>query len=246
MCAKLLILESPGKVKKVQEILGSGWKVAVSVGHVCDLPVKEMGVSAPDFKPQYIPTDRGKDVLSRLAGMVKNAEEVFLATDPDREGEAIAWHLQEALKLKNAKRVRILGSTSPDTFKLFIDGLKESDQGVRSVKEWLESFQIFPKKSLSSSVTNLWKDSILIVLLLPQFHSRSTSSLRVKLRLSLKILKNLFNSSPAEPIIVYKSGPHRYLPHLKSCLSTKRLTRLKNIQKVSFKAGAIINLKKLK
>ena len=105
MCAKLLILESPGKVKKVQEILGPGWKVAASVGHVRDLPVKEMGVAAPDFKPKYTPTDRGKDVLSRLAGMVKNAEEVFLATDPDREGEAIAWHLQDALKLKNAKRV---------------------------------------------------------------------------------------------------------------------------------------------
>lgn len=105
MCAKLLILESPGKVKKVQEILGPGWKVAASVGHVRDLPVKEMGVAAPDFKPQYIPTDRGKDVLSRLAGMVKNAEEVFLATDPDREGEAIAWHLKDALRLKDAKRV---------------------------------------------------------------------------------------------------------------------------------------------
>lgn len=105
MCAKLLILESPGKVKKVQEILGPGWKVAASVGHVRDLPVKEMGVAAPDFKPQYLPTDRGKEVLSRLAGLVKNAEEVFLATDPDREGEAIAWHLQDALKLKNAKRV---------------------------------------------------------------------------------------------------------------------------------------------
>ena len=98
-------LESPGKVKRVQEILRPGWRVAASGGHVLDLPVKEMGVAAPDFKPQYIPTDRGKDVLSRLAGMVKNAEEVFLATDPDREGEAIAWHLQDALKLKNAKRV---------------------------------------------------------------------------------------------------------------------------------------------
>ena len=105
MCAKLFILESPGKVKKVQEILGPGWKVAASVGHVRDLPVKEIGVAAPDFKPQYLPTDRGKDVLSRLSQLVKNADEVFLATDPDREGEAIAWHLQDALKLKNAKRV---------------------------------------------------------------------------------------------------------------------------------------------
>ena len=113
MCAKLLILESPGKVKKVQEILGSGWKVAASVGHVRDLPVKEMGVAAPNFKPHYIPTDRGKDVLSRLAVLVKNAEEVFLATDPDREGEAIAWHLQEALKLKNAKRVTYTEITEP-------------------------------------------------------------------------------------------------------------------------------------
>lgn len=105
MCAKLLILESPGKVKKVQEYLGAGWKVAASMGHVRDLPPKEMGVAAPDFKPHYVPTERGADVLKRLAGLVKNAEAVYLATDPDREGEAIAWHLAEALKLKDAKRV---------------------------------------------------------------------------------------------------------------------------------------------
>ena len=105
MCAKLLILESPGKVKKVQEYLGSGWKVAASMGHVRDLPPKEMGVAAPDFKPHYVPTERGADVLKRLAGLVKGAEAVYLATDPDREGEAIAWHLAEALKLKDAKRV---------------------------------------------------------------------------------------------------------------------------------------------
>ena len=62
-------------------------------------------MAAPDFKPKYVPTDRGKEVLARLAGMVKNAEAVYLATDPDREGEAIAWHLQDALKLKDARRV---------------------------------------------------------------------------------------------------------------------------------------------
>lgn len=105
MCAKLLILESPGKVKKVQEYLGSGWKVAASMGHVRDLPPKEMGVAAPDFKPHYVPTERGADVLKRLMGLVKGAEAVFLATDPDREGEAIAWHLAEALKLRDCQRV---------------------------------------------------------------------------------------------------------------------------------------------
>jgi DNA topoisomerase-1 len=102
---KLLIVESPGKVKKVQSILGSDWKVAASVGHVRDLPTKELGVSLPDFKPDYIPTDRGKDVLKRLAALVKGVEAVYLATDPDREGEAIAWHLADALKLKKTLRV---------------------------------------------------------------------------------------------------------------------------------------------
>jgi len=101
----VLIVESPGKVKKIQSILGSGWKVAASVGHVRDLPERELGISLPDFKPDYVPTQRGKDVLKRLAALVKTADAVYLATDPDREGEAIAWHLQAALKLKKPLRV---------------------------------------------------------------------------------------------------------------------------------------------
>jgi DNA topoisomerase-1 len=102
---KLLIVESPGKVKKLQGFLGSDWKVAASVGHVRDLPVKEMGLAAPDFAPHYVPTDRGREVLVNLAVLVKKAEAVYLATDPDREGEAIAWHLADALKLKVFQRV---------------------------------------------------------------------------------------------------------------------------------------------
>jgi DNA topoisomerase-1 len=105
MCAKLLIVESPGKVKKIQGFLGSDWKVAASVGHVRDLPVKEIGVAPPDFVLQYVPTDRGKEVLAKLAALVKKADGVILATDPDREGEAIAWHLADALKLKGFQRV---------------------------------------------------------------------------------------------------------------------------------------------
>jgi len=102
---KLLIVESPGKVKKIQSFLGNGWKVMASVGHVRDLPIKEIGVAPPDFKPTYVATERGKEVLARLKAAAKTAEAVYLATDPDREGEAIAWHLEDALKLKNAKRV---------------------------------------------------------------------------------------------------------------------------------------------
>ena len=101
----LLILESPGKVKKVQSILGADWKVAASVGHVRDLPERELGIALPDFTATYIPTERGKDVLKRLAALVKDASAVYLATDPDREGEAIAWHVADALRLKNPKRV---------------------------------------------------------------------------------------------------------------------------------------------
>jgi len=102
---KLLIVESPGKVKKLQGFLGSDWKVAASVGHVRDLPVKEIGIAPPDFVLQYVPTDRGKEVLAKLAALVKKADGVILATDPDREGEAIAWHLADSLKLKGFQRV---------------------------------------------------------------------------------------------------------------------------------------------
>ncbi len=101
----LLIVESPGKVKKIQGLLGSDWRVSASVGHVRDLPVKSIGVAAPDFRPAYEATERGAEVLKRLAAQVKEADAVYLATDPDREGEAIAWHLQDALKLKNPKRI---------------------------------------------------------------------------------------------------------------------------------------------
>ena len=154
MCAKLLILESPGKVKKVQEILDSGWKVAASVGHVRDLPVKEMGVAAPDFKPKYIPTDRGKDVLGRLANMVKNAEAVYLATDPDREGEAIAWHLQDALKLKGAKRVTYAEITEK-AIKAALDAPRSIDMALVAAQEGRRVLDRFCGYMVSGPLSNV-------------------------------------------------------------------------------------------
>lgn len=104
--AKLMIVESPNKCKKIQSILGQGWIVKASMGHVRDLPSKEMGVDLESFQPQYVPNnDKGKKVLAGLRKVSRTAEEVWLATDPDREGEAIAWHLQEALRLKHPVRV---------------------------------------------------------------------------------------------------------------------------------------------
>lgn len=87
----LVIVESPGKVKKISALLGAGYKVAASVGHVRDLPRKEIGIAPPNFQLAYEPTERGRDVLARLKKEVAQAESVILATDPDREGEAIAW-----------------------------------------------------------------------------------------------------------------------------------------------------------
>lgn len=107
----LVIVESPGKVKKISAILGDSFKVVASVGHVRDLPLKDIGVSAPDFAPHYEPTERGKDVLAKLRKEAAAASRVLLATDPDREGEAIAWHLADALKLRNPERVTFTAIT---------------------------------------------------------------------------------------------------------------------------------------
>ncbi len=103
----LLIVESPTKVKAIKKFLGSGYEVAASNGHVRDLPRSQMGVDINnDFEPKYI-TIRGKgDVLASLRKQVKKAKCVYLATDPDREGEAISWHLISALKL-NESNVKI-------------------------------------------------------------------------------------------------------------------------------------------
>ena len=102
---KLMIVESPNKIKKIQTYLGPDWTVAASVGHIRDLPDKEMGVSPPDFKPQYVVSPDKKAVVSKLKTLVSKASEVYLATDPDREGEAISYHLKVALGLKTHKRV---------------------------------------------------------------------------------------------------------------------------------------------
>jgi len=106
----LVIVESPTKVKAIKKFLGSNYEVAASNGHVRDLPKSRMGVDVEhDYDPQYI-TIRGKgELLAGLRKMVKKADHVYLATDPDREGEAIAWHLIAALKLEENKSKELCG-----------------------------------------------------------------------------------------------------------------------------------------
>lgn len=108
MAKYLVILESPAKIKTVKKILGANYEVAASNGHVRDLPKSSMGIDVEhDYEPKYI-TIRGKgDILASLRKEVKKAEKIYLATDPDREGEAISWHLYHALKLEDKKVYRI-------------------------------------------------------------------------------------------------------------------------------------------
>ena len=100
----LVIVESPAKVKTIKKFLGSNYQVDASNGHVRDLPKSQLGFDPEhDFEPKYI-TIRGKgDILAKLRKEVKKADKIYLATDPDREGEAISWHLMKALKLDEAK-----------------------------------------------------------------------------------------------------------------------------------------------
>src|SRR5712692_8762197 len=94
--SKLIVVESPGKVKKIKGFLGDGWKVEASLGHVRDLPENELGVVVADsFHPTYDILKGKEQAVRRLLKVIKEADEVYLATDPDREGEAIAWHILE-------------------------------------------------------------------------------------------------------------------------------------------------------
>ena len=108
MAKYLVIVESPAKVKTIKKFLGANYEVAASNGHVRDLPKSQLGVDVEhDYEPKYI-TIRGKgDILANLRKEVKKAEKIYLATDPDREGEAISWHLLKALKLEDKKVYRI-------------------------------------------------------------------------------------------------------------------------------------------
>ena len=99
MARSLVIVESPAKAKTISRFLGDGFEVRASVGHVADLPSKGLAVDVDNgFKPTYELTTRGKEVVKELRAALKDADELYLATDEDREGEAISWHLLEALK----------------------------------------------------------------------------------------------------------------------------------------------------
>tara|TARA_B110000285_G_scaffold233482_1_gene307399 strand:- start:974 stop:3466 length:2493 start_codon:yes stop_codon:yes gene_type:complete len=111
MAKNLVIVESPAKAKTIEKFLGKNFKVASSFGHIADLPSKELGVSVDDdFKPKYVVSSDKKKLVSELKSLAKKADTVWLASDEDREGEAIAWHLANTLDLNESNSKRIVFS----------------------------------------------------------------------------------------------------------------------------------------
>jgi len=109
MANDLVIVESPAKAKTIKKFLGTNYELASSYGHIADLPSKELGVDVEkDFEPDYRVTNDKKDVVRKLKKLAKKSNTVWLASDEDREGEAIAWHLAEELDLKNVNIKRIV------------------------------------------------------------------------------------------------------------------------------------------
>ena len=109
MAKNLVIVESPAKAKTIEKFLGKDFKVESSFGHIADLPSKELGVNVEgDFKPTYEVSKDKKAVVKKLKDLAKSADMVWLASDEDRVGEAIAWHLAETLKLDKNKTKRIV------------------------------------------------------------------------------------------------------------------------------------------
>ena len=152
MAKNLVIVESPSKATTIKKFLGSTYEVVASNGHVRDLPKSTLGIDIEnDFEPKYI-TIRGKgDLLAKLRKAVKKADKIYLATDPDREGEAISWHLSKALKLddKNTSRITF-NEITKNAVKKSIKEARDIDmnlvdaQQARRVLDRMVGYQISP------------------------------------------------------------------------------------------------------
>jgi len=152
MAKNLVIVESPAKAKTIEKFLGSDYQVESSYGHIADLPSKEIGVDVENgFKPKYEVSADKKALVTKLKGLAKKAEMVWLASDEDREGEAISWHLSEELNLVKAKTKRIVFHEITKTAILkAIDNPREIDynlvnaQQARRVLDRLVGYELSP------------------------------------------------------------------------------------------------------
>jgi len=148
----LVIVESAAKAKTIAKFLGKNYRVKASVGHIKDLPKSKLGINIEDdFEPQYI-TIRGKgDLLKEIKNESKKSKRILLATDPDREGEAIAWHLQNFIKIPEGSKCRIeFNEITDDAIKRAIKNVRPVDinlvnaQQARRVLDRLVGYNLSP------------------------------------------------------------------------------------------------------
>ncbi|MBM3206126.1 MAG: type I DNA topoisomerase [Candidatus Staskawiczbacteria bacterium] len=147
---ELVIVESPTKAKTIQKFLGKKYKILSSFGHVRDLPKSELGVDVEkDFEPKYIIPTKARKNVTLLKKEAAKADEVILATDEDREGEAISWHLEEALKLKNPKRI-VFHEITEDAIKEALENPRKIDkrlvdaQQARRILDRIVGYKLSP------------------------------------------------------------------------------------------------------
>ena len=152
MARYLVIVESPAKVKTIKKFLGSNYVVTASNGHVRDMPKSQMGIDIEnDYEPKYITIIGKGEILAKLRKEVKKADKIYLATDPDREGEAISWHLSKALKLEDKKVYRIsFNEITKNAVKASLKNPREIDmdlvdaQQARRVLDRIVGYKISP------------------------------------------------------------------------------------------------------
>ena len=159
MANSLVIVESPAKVKTIKKFLGSSYEVDASNGHVRDLPKSQLGIDVEhDYEPKYI-TIRGKgEILAKLRKEVKKADRIYLATDPDREGEAISWHLSKALKLdelKDKKVYRIsFNEITKNAVKASLKAPRDIDMNLVDAQQTRRILDRMVGYSISPDITN--------------------------------------------------------------------------------------------
>ena len=152
MAKNLVIVESPAKAKTIEKFLGKDFKVESSFGHIADLPSKELGVDVEnDFKPKYIVDQEKKPLVKKLKDLAKKAETIWLASDEDREGEAISWHLAETLNLDRSRTKRIVfNSITKSAIQKAIENPREINynlvnaQQARRVLDRLVGYELSP------------------------------------------------------------------------------------------------------
>jgi len=151
MAKSLVIVESPAKAKTIAQYLGPEFDVRPSVGHIADLPSKGLAVDVENgFKPTYELTDRGKTVVRELRAALKSADALYLATDEDREGEAISWHLLEQLKPRVPFFRMVFHEINAKSIKAAVEAPRKIDYGLvdaaeaRRILDRLYGYEVSP------------------------------------------------------------------------------------------------------